>query len=85
MNRFNMNKKNIIIIILALVAMNVSFTCKANDGWETIKIDRRVSDYAFKGIDQSHLLPFPCLCDVRGKNGADGERILKQHELFGVR
>ena len=26
---FNMNKKNIIIIILALVAMNVSFTCKA--------------------------------------------------------
>ena len=29
MNRFNMNKKNIIIIILALVTMNVSFTCKA--------------------------------------------------------
>ena len=26
---FNMNKKNIIIIILSLVAMNVSFTCKA--------------------------------------------------------
>jgi len=29
MDGFNMNKKNIIIIILALVAMNVSFTCKA--------------------------------------------------------
>ena len=55
---FNMNKKNIIIIILSLVAMNVSFTCKANDGWETIKIDRRVSDYAFKGIDQSSPLSY---------------------------
>ena len=53
-----MNKKNIIIIILSLVAMNVSFTCKANDGWETIKIDRRVSDYAFKGIDQSSPLSY---------------------------
>ena len=53
-----MNKKNIIIIILALFAMNVSFTCKANDGWETIKIDRRVSDYAFKGIDQSSPLSY---------------------------
>ena len=59
MDGFNMNKKNIIIIILALFAMNVSFTCKANDGWETIKIDRRVSDYAFKGIDQSSPLTFP--------------------------
>ena len=33
MDGFNMNKKNIIIIILALVAMNVSSTCKATGNY----------------------------------------------------
>lgn len=53
-----MNKKFIITALLALVALNVSVPCKAIDGWETKKIDRRVSDYAFKGIDLSTPLDY---------------------------
>ena len=50
--------KTIITALLAIVAMNVSVTCKAVDRWETKKIDRRVSDYAFKGIDLSTPLNY---------------------------
>ena len=53
-----MNKKTIITALLALVALNVSVPCKAIDGWETKKINRRVSDYAFKGIDLSTPLDY---------------------------
>ena len=47
-----------VAFLLTLVAMNLPFTCKAIDEWETKKIDRRVSDYAFKGIDQSSPLNY---------------------------
>ena len=53
-----MNKKTIITALLVLVTLNLSVICKANDGWETKKIDRRVSDYAFNGIDQSSPLNY---------------------------
>lgn len=53
-----MTKKLIITVLLAVVTINLSVTCKTIDEWETIKIDHRVSDYAFKGIDQSSPLNY---------------------------